>query len=165
MQTCNVPAAWLQRVRCQALLRALFRALFRDTESRTYILSSNGVYDHDSDPHLQLQCQYHTSHTRSIMGRGNIFKEGDGSAGIATIRTRYNHHTGSAGTKDQEMHPPRDKASSIKCTWRKSNNCTPRTAKSASKEMMAKSVTHQSSSCMSKLRTPMRTRLSISDPD
>jgi len=37
LQTYCVPAAWLHRVRCQALLRGLFRALFRDTKSRTYM--------------------------------------------------------------------------------------------------------------------------------
>jgi len=91
--------------------------------------SSNAEYDHESDPESQLQCRYRTSRTRLIFDGATIFKEGDDTAGFATTLTANNYRTGSAGTKHCEMHSPIEKASSGKRTWRRSNNCTPRTAK------------------------------------
>ena len=64
--------------------------------------SSNAEYNPESDPKLQLQCRYHTSLTRLIFGGATIFKEGDDNAGIATILTTYNYHSGNAGTKHRE---------------------------------------------------------------
>jgi len=104
------------------------------------------------------------SRTRLISGGATIFKEGDDSAGIATTPTA-NYRTGSAGTKHRETHSPIEKAGSGKCTWRRSNNCTPRTAKSARKEVMANAPTDESRSRMHKLQTRMRSRLSLGDPD
>ena len=85
-------------------------------------------------------------------GRATIFKEGDDSARIATTPTANNYRTGSAETKYREMHSPIEKADSGKCTWRRSNNCIPRTAKSARKEVMANAPTNESRSRMSKLQ-------------
>ena len=106
--------------------------------------NSNAEYDPESDPESQLQCRYRTSRTRLISGGATIFKEGDDSTGIATILTANNYRTGSAGTKHCETHLPIEKASSGKCTWRRSNNCTPRTAKSARREVMANAPTEES---------------------
>jgi hypothetical protein len=53
---------------------------------------------------------------RLIFGGATIFKEGDDSAGIATIPTANNYRTGSAGTKHCETHSPIEKASSGMCT-------------------------------------------------
>ena len=151
MQTYGVPAAWLHRVQCQALLRALFRALFRDAESCTYM--------------PELQCRYRTSLTRLIFGGATIFKEGDDTAGFATTLPANNYRTGSAGTKHCEMHSPIWKAGSGKCTWRRSDNCTPRTAKNAPREVMANVPTDESRSRMRKSQSRMRSRLSLGDPD
>jgi hypothetical protein len=80
--------------------------------------SSNAKYNPESDPELQLQCQYRTSLTRLIFGGATIFKEGDDSAGIATTPTA-NYRTGRAGTKHRETHSPIEKASNgEKCTQR-----------------------------------------------
>jgi len=46
MQAYDIPAAWLHRVR----YRALFRALFKDTELCSLSRSSNAEYDPESDP-------------------------------------------------------------------------------------------------------------------
>jgi hypothetical protein len=126
--------------------------------------SSNAEYNPESDPELQLQCRYGTSLTRLIFGGATIFKEGDDSAGIATTPTA-NYRTGSAGTKHRETHSPIEKAGSGMCTWRRCNNCTPRTAKSARKEVMANAPTDESRSRMRKLQTRMRSRLSLGDPN
>ena len=126
--------------------------------------SSNAEYDPESDPESQLQCRYHTSRTRLILGGATILKEGDDSAGIATTLTTYNYHTGSAGTKHHETHSPIEKASSGKCTWRRTNNCTPKTAKSARKEVVANAPTDESRSHMHKLQTRMRSWLSLDNP-
>jgi hypothetical protein len=56
---------------------------------------------------------------------------------------------------------PIEKAGSGKCTWRRSNKCTPRMAKSARKEVMANAPTDESTSRMQKLQTQMRSRLSL----
>jgi hypothetical protein len=106
--------------------------------------SSNAKYDPESDPESQLQCRYRTSRTRLIFGGATIFKEGDDSAGFATTLTAKNYRTGSAGTKYCEMHSPIEKASSGKCTRRRSNNCTPRTTKSARRDVMANASTDES---------------------
>jgi len=58
-----------------------------------------------------------------------MFYEGDDSAGIAPTPTAHNDRTGSAGTKHRDARSPIEMARSGKCTWRRSNNCTPRTAK------------------------------------
>jgi hypothetical protein len=58
-----------------------------------------------------------------------------------------------------KTHLPIWKAGSGKCTWRRSNSCTPRTAKSARKEVMANAHTDESRSRMHKLQTRMRSRL------
>jgi len=47
-----------------------------------------------------------------------IFKEGDDSAGFATILTTSNYRTGNAGTKHRETHSPIEKAGSGMCTQR-----------------------------------------------
>jgi len=112
-----------------------------------------------------LQCRYRTSLTRLIFGGATIFKEGDDSAGFATTLNANNYRTGSAGTKHHETHSPIEKAGSGKCTWRRSKNCTPRTAKSAGKEVMANAPIDESRSRMHKLQTRIRSRLSLSDPD
>jgi hypothetical protein len=113
----------------------------------------------------QLQYRYRTSRTRFVFGGATIFKEGDDSAGFATTLTANNYRTGSAGTKHRETHSPIEKAGSGKCTWRRSNNCTPRTAKSANKEVVANAPTDESRSRMHKLQTRMRSRLCLGDPE
>ena len=82
-------------------------------------LSSNAVYDPESDPELQQQCRYRTSRTRLIFGGATIFKEGDDSAGFATTLPLNNYRTGSTGTTHRETHSPIEKASNgEKCTRR-----------------------------------------------
>jgi len=93
-----------------------------------------------------------------------IFKEGDDSAGIATTPTANNYRTGSAGTKHHEMHSPIEKASSGKCTWRRSTNCTPRTAISAPREVMSNAPTNELRSRMRKSQSQMRSRLCLDNP-
>jgi len=87
------------------------------------------------------------------------------NAGIATTPTAKNYRTGSAGTKHRETHSPIEKAGSGKCTWRRSNNCTPRTAKSARKEVMANAPTDESRSRMAMLQSRMRSHFSLGDPN
>ena len=125
----------------------------------------NAQYDPEYDPESQLHCRYHTSCTRLIIGTAKHFKEGDNSAGIATTLTATNYHTGSTGLKHFETHSPIEQARSCKCTRRRSNNCTPRTPKSAPKEVVANPPTDESRSRMHKFQTQMRSRLSLSDPE
>jgi len=127
--------------------------------------SCNAEYHPESDPESQLQCRYHTSCTGLIFGGAMIFKEGDDSAGIATTPNANNYCTGRAETKPREMHSPIKKAGSGKCTWRRSNNCTPRTAKSACKEVMANASTDESRSRMAMLQSQMRSQLSLGNPN
>jgi hypothetical protein len=114
MQTYDVPAAWLHRVQC----RALFRALFRHTEICIYMPQLQcQIRSRIRCRVNQLQCRYRTSRTRLVFGGATIFKEGDDCAGLATTPTTNNYRTGSAGTKHHEMHSPIEKASSVKkCT-------------------------------------------------
>ena len=128
LKTYSVAAASLHRVRYRALLRALFRARFRDME-----LSSCMP---EFQCRIQSRIRSRVTATMPILhkpceinlGRATIFKEGDDSAGIGTTPTA-NYRTGSAGTKHHETHSPIEQAGSGKCMWRRSNNCTPRTAK------------------------------------
>jgi len=90
--------------------------------------------------------------------------ERDDSGGFATTLTA-NYRTGSAGTKHRETHSPIEETSSGKCTWRRINNYTLRTAKSACREVMANAPTDESRSHMSKSQSRMRSRLSLGDPD
>jgi hypothetical protein len=94
-----------------------------------------------------------------------MFKERDDSAGIITTPTANNYCTGSAGTMHRETHSPMEKAGSGKCTWRRSNISTPRTAKSAGKAVMANAPTDESGSRMPMLQSRMRSRLSHADPN
>jgi len=111
IQTYDVPAAWLHRVR----YRALFRALFRDTELCSY---TPEFPCRIRSRVTQLQCRYRTSWSRTILvfGGATIFNEGDDSAGTTTTPTANNYRTGSAGTKHRETHSPIEKASSGMCT-------------------------------------------------
>jgi len=114
----------------------------------------------------QQQCRYRTSWSRMrfVFSGATILTEGDDSAGITTTPTTNNYRTGSAGTK-HETHSPIEKASSGKCTWRRSNNCTPRTAKSAPREVMTNAPTDKSRSRMRKSQSRIRSRLSLGDPN
>jgi len=114
----------------------------------------------------KLQCRFRTSwsRTRFVFGGAMILKEGDDSAGIATTPTTNNYRTGSAGTK-HETHSPMEKASSVKCMWRRSNNCTPRIAKSAPRVVMTNAPTDQSRSRMRRSQSRMRSQLSLGDPN
>jgi len=126
--------------------------------------SSNAEFNPQSDPELQLQYGYRPNLMRLISCGATIFKEGDASARITTTPTA-NYLTGSAGTKHRATHCPIEKAASRKSTWRRSNNCTPRTAKRASKEAMANAATDESRSRMRHLNTWIRFWLSLGDPD
>jgi len=84
---------------------------------------------------------------RYICSWATIVTEGDDCSGIATTPTAM-YYTGSAGTKHREMHSPIENASSRKCTWRRSHNCTPRMAKSAHRKVMVNTPTVVSKSCV-----------------
>jgi len=58
-----------------------------------------------------------------------------------------------------------ENATSGKWTERRSNNCTARMAKSACREVMARTSTYESRSHMSKLQSQMRSRLSLDNSD
>jgi len=66
----------------------------------------------------QLQCQYRTSWSRTILacGGATIIQDRDDSAETTTTPTTNNYRTGSAGTKHHETHSPIEKASSSICT-------------------------------------------------
>ena len=168
LQTYNVPAAWLHQVRYRALLQALLRARLRVTEPSSSMPELQfQIQSQIRSQVTQLQCRYHTSwsSTRLVFGGTTIFEDGDDSAWFATTLTANNYATGSAETKNCETHLPIEKASSGKCTWRRSNNCTLRTVKRAPSEVMANTLANESRSHMHMLQARMRSWLSLDNPE
>ena len=158
MEAYDVLAAWLHRV--------WYRALFRDArimQLHARVSMPNTIPN--QIPESQLQSRYCSSRTRLIFGGATIFKEGDDSAGIATTPTASNYRTGCAGTKHRETHSPIEKASSAKCTWRGINHCTPKTVKSAPRQVMPNAPTNELRSRMCNSQSWMRSRLSLGHPN
>jgi len=119
------------------------------------------------DPESQQQCRYRTSRSRmrSVVSGATIFKEGENvlESQQSLLRTITIPEVQERSTVIK--HLPILKAGSGKCTWRRSNKCTPRMAKSVCREVMANAPTDGSRSRRVKLQPRMRSRLSLRDPD
>jgi len=94
-----------------------------------------------------------------------IFKGVGVSSGIATTPTANKYGTESAGTKQLETHSPTEESSIGISTWRRSNNCTQITAKSAPSELMANAPKDQSRNRLRKSQSRVISRLRVSYPD
>jgi len=162
MQIYDVPAAWLHRVR----YRALFRAHFRDTELCSY----KPEFQRRIRSRINPKSHRYNADTAQAIRDLSLAEQHSLKRGMTVPESQQPLPQTITLPEVQERstvqtHSPIEKASSGKCTWRRSNNCTPRTAKSACRELMANASTDESRSRMHILQTRMRSRLSDGDPD
>jgi len=125
----------------------------------------NAAYNPEADSESKLLWRYHTSHQRLIVTRARIIAEGDDNAAFATTLNANNFHTGSVGMNHHQPYSPIEKTASGSCSWRRSNKCKPRIAKSAPRDVIAIATTNEWQSHMFMSQSQMRSQLSLDHPE
>jgi len=99
-----------------------------------------------------------------VFHRESISKEGDNTTEFATTPAA-DCRTGFGRTKYCDIHSPNEQADISKCTGRRNNNGTLKTAKCPPREWMANTPANQSRSHISKLQSWMRFQLNRYNPN